>query len=543
MYGLPRRSRALLLGLILFVVGSTMYLRSERLSTVEPISTYFPHSGIHLDRSVLKSRADAIKEAYVHSWHGYIQYGFPMDELLPMSKRGGNSMSGWGASVIDGIGTAVLMELPEVVEEQLKFISQIDYTKCEHQINLFETTIRYLGGMVSAYDLLAGPYSKFIQSGMGEKNHALVHSLLKQSVVLADALKWSFNTTSGIPMPFFMLHDRRIKSEDINSIAGFGTLVLEWTRLSDLTGDPQYATMSQRAQEYLLKVENPEIGEPFPGLLGTHVRLNDGKFVDSHGGWGAMGDSYYEYLIKMYAYDPARFKRYMRRWVEAAESTMTYLTSVPGPSTRPRSNLIFVGEYSNGKQVSMRGSHLACFIGGNFLLGGQLLGEMKYNIYGLQLVEGCRATYAKSPSGIGPERFGWDESLVPSNQREFFARNGWYYSGEIDYRLRPEVIESYYHAWVVTRDDKYRDWAWEAFVAINRTCRTEHGFTSISDVSREDGGNKDDKQESFWFAEVLKYLFLIFNEEGIQAKENIGFVPGKNQKWVFNTEAHPIRRY
>ncbi|KAF3112694.1 maturation of Asn-linked oligosaccharides protein [Orbilia oligospora] len=541
MIGLPRRSRALLMGLILFFIGATMYLRSENLAAATPIHTYFPHSGIQLERSEVKSRADAIREAYLHSWNGYMQFGFPKDELLPMSKRGGNSMSGWGASVIDGIGTAVLMELPEVVEQQLKFISKIDYTKCEHQISLFETTIRYLGGMISAYDLLTGPYSWFIQAGKGQKNHDLVQSLLRQSVSLADALKWSFNTSSGIPMPFFMLDSKWIKSDDINNIAGIGTLVLEWTRLSDLTGDPQYTNLAQRAQEYLLKVENPEIGEPFPGLLGTNVGLRDGRFLDSYGGWGAMGDSYYEYLIKMYVYDPQRFRRYMARWIQAADSTMTYLTSVP--DTTPASNLVFVGEYSNGRSVALRGSHLACFIGGNFLLGGQVLDNMKYNIYGLKLVEGCRATYAKSQSGIGPERFGWDANLVPSNQKEFFQKNGWYFGGEIDYRLRPEVIESYYHAWIVTRDDKYRQWAWEAFEAINRTCRTEHGFTSVSDVSREDGGKKDDKQESFWFAEVLKYLFLIFNEEGIQSKENIGFVPGKKQKWVFNTEAHPIRIY
>ncbi|KAK6347914.1 maturation of Asn-linked oligosaccharides protein [Orbilia javanica] len=542
MYGLPRRSRAVLMGLILFIIGSTMYLKSENLAaTVPPIRSYFPHSGIRLAPGEAQFRADAIREAYVHSWSGYMEYGYPKDELLPMSKRGGNSMSGWGASVIDGIGTAVLMELHDVVEQQLRIISEIDYTQCEHQISLFETTIRYLGGMVSAYDLLTGPYSWFIQSGKGQKNHDLVQSLLRQSVALADALKWSFNTTSGIPMPFFMLSEKRIKSEDINNIAGFGTLVLEWTRLSDLTGDPQYTNLAQRAQEYLLKVENPEIGEPFPGLLGTNVRLNDGKFLDSYGGWGAMGDSYYEYLIKMYAYDPQRFRRYMQRWIQAADSTMTYLTSVP--TSAHASKMLFVGEYSHSRAVALRGSHLACFIGGNFLLGGQLLDNMKYNIYGLKLVEGCRATYADTPSGIGPERFGWDPNLVPSSQKSFFEKNGWYYGGEIDYRLRPEVIESYYHAWVVTKDDIYREWAWEAFVAINRTCRTEHGFTSISDVSRADGGRKDDKQESFWFAEVLKYLFLIFNEEGIQAKERIGFVRGKGQKWVFNTEAHPIRIY
>lgn len=105
-----------------------------------------------------------------------------------------------------------------------------------------------------------------------------------------------------------------------------------------------------------------------------------------------------------------------------------------------------------------------------------------------------------------------------------------------DYILRPEVIESYYHAYVNTGEQKYRDWAWEAFLAINATTRTESGFSSIRDVTQASGGDKDDVQESFWFAEVLKYLFLIFSDD-----TTVGFKKGVSQSWVFNTEAHPFK--
>ncbi|KAK6341570.1 maturation of Asn-linked oligosaccharides protein [Orbilia brochopaga] len=535
MIGLPRRFRVVVLGLV-FCIGVTVtYLTHD--DTAVPIAKFIPPSGIKLETQELKRRTDAIREAYRHSWTGYMKYAYPTDELLPISRQGGNSMSGWGASVMDGVGTAILMEMHDVVEQQLQFIAKVDFTRNEHQISLFETTIRYLGGMLSAYDLLTGPYATAFQAREGEKNHKLVKSLLAQSVSLADALKFSFNTTTGIPVPYFKLADKTVNSNDVNIIAGFGTLILEWMRLSDLTGDPQYGAMAQKAEDYLLVVENPGVGEPLPGMLGTHVRIQDGHFTDSYGGWGALGDSYYEYLIKMWVYDSSRFRKYKRRWIQAADSTMKHLAT--SPSSRP--DLTFVAEYANSKSISFRGSHLACFIGGNYLLGGQVLKDMRYNLFGLRLVESCRTTYASTPSLIGPETFGWDENLVPHNQKEFFRKNGFFYGGEIDYRLRPEVIESYYYAYVVTRDNKYREWAWDAFLAINRTCRTDNGFTTITDVSRADGGRKDDKQESFWFAEVLKYLFLIFNEEGIQAKERISFVRGPNQKWVFNTEAHPMK--
>lgn len=55
----------------------------------------------------------------------------------------------------------------------------------------------------------------------------------------------------------------------------------------------------------------------------------------------------------------------------------------------------------------------------------------------------------------------------------------------------------------------YQDWAWNAFVAINATTRVGQGFSEISDVNAANGGSFDNVQESFLFAEVMKYSYLI----------------------------------
>lgn len=88
--------------------------------------------------------------------------------------------------------------------------------------------------------------------------------------------------------------------------------MLEWTRLSDLTGKPIYAELTQKAESYLLNPQ-PAGGEPFPGLLGSHVNLMTGDFIDTSGGWSGGTDSFYEYLIKMYVYDKSRFEFYKER--------------------------------------------------------------------------------------------------------------------------------------------------------------------------------------------------------------------------------------
>lgn len=85
--------------------------------------------------------------------------------------------------------------------------------------------------------------------------------------------------------------------------------MLEWTRLSDLTGNPLFANLTQRAENYLLNT-TPTSSEPFPGLITTWYDVTTGQGIGSNGGWGALDDSYYEYLLKMYIYDPVKYAKY-----------------------------------------------------------------------------------------------------------------------------------------------------------------------------------------------------------------------------------------
>lgn len=191
---------------------------------------------------------------------------------------------------------------------------------------------------------------------------------------------------------------------------------------------------------------------------------------------------------------------------------------------------------------------MACFNGGNFILGGLTLDRQDYIDYGLELVNGCHDTYLETVTGIGPEIFKWQDNVLPANvsnnvgppaaQAEFYQRAGyWIPDGGAQYILRPEVVESYYYAYRATGDSKYQDWAWAAFVAINSTCSVgDIGFAAISDVNVEGGGQKYDQQESFFFAEVLKYFYLI---QAGDADWQVS--PDRDNTWVFNTEAHPFK--
>ncbi len=149
---------------------------------------------------------------------------------------------------------------------------------------------------------------------------------------------------------------------------------------------------------------------------------------------------------------------------------------------------------------------MACFDGGNFILGGLTLNEKRYVDFGISLTDACHDTYTQTTTGIGPEQFRWQDSRLalnatnnaapPRNQSDFYQRAG-FWIDSANYLLRPEVLESYYYAYRATGDSKYQDWAWDAFLAINKTCSVGSGFSSINDVNAPPGvGSRTSRRAS-----------------------------------------------
>lgn len=191
--------------------------------------------------------------------------------------------------------------------------------------------------MCAGYDLLKGPLASFA------KNSTAVDACLSQAHRLASNLAFAFNTPSGVPINNLYFNPSRTDGGTTNGLATVGTLVLEWTRLADLTGNTTFATLSQKGESYILNPK-PATSEPWPGLVGSNIDTITGNFLDASGGWVGGSDSAYEYLIKMYVYDTTRFATYRDRWIKAADSSIAYLAQ--HPSSRP--DLTFLAYY-NGK--------------------------------------------------------------------------------------------------------------------------------------------------------------------------------------------------
>ncbi|EME40718.1 glycoside hydrolase family 47 protein [Dothistroma septosporum NZE10] len=495
-----------------------------------------------------QERADAVIEQFRFAWDGYYQYAYPHDSLQPVNNTYRDDRNGWGLTMVDALDTAVIMEQQDIVDIILKFIPTIDFTKTNAEQNkvlpaatpittsLFETNIRYLGGILGAYDLLKGPFKHIV------KDDQQVDALLKQAVCLADTLKFSFDTPSGIPINMIFIDNQTFTDLDVGDdgiqyagLAVFGTLVLEWQHLSDLTGDPSYGMLAQKAESNWFNA-----GEVWPGLTGGLFSVPNGSVVDDYGGWTSGNDSAYEYLIKMYVYDPERYGNYSERWQAAADSTIKHLLS--SPNSRP--DLTMAGTFA-GRVVQNSSEQLACFIGGNFLLGSTIYGRDDYLDAGLKFCEFCANGYRYTASGIGPVLYSWNETILAganySNQTNQYERAGWFIDENLAFGggQTPEAVESWYYAYQTTGDQYWRDVAWAYTVAQNRTLRVGSGFASIKNVYKADGDGTGNYMASFMLAETLKYQFMIQSPK--DGEWNVQHGENNKNLFVYNTEAHPFK--
>lgn len=242
--------------------------RAPRLPPRLPPDEKGSNSSVGLETEKLKwiARQESVKEAFVHAWSGYKRYAMGNDELMPMSKRGADGLGGLGATVVDALDTAMIMGANEVVSDAGSWIEKhlLDRITKKGQVNLFETTIRVLGGLLSAYHL-----------SIGEGGSNLINMGPKPTVYLeiarnlADRLLSAF-TSSPSPIPFsdVVLHDSSAHAapDGLSSTSEVSTLQLEFNYLSAISGDPKYSVEAMKVLEHLKTLPKEE------GLVPIYIR-------------------------------------------------------------------------------------------------------------------------------------------------------------------------------------------------------------------------------------------------------------------------------
>ncbi|KIV99826.1 uncharacterized protein PV09_08496 [Verruconis gallopava] len=175
------------------------------------------------------AKQDVIKEAFLHAWGGYKAKAWGHDEIKPLSGTFRDPFNGWGATLVDSLDLIWMMGLKDEFEAAVDQVAKINFkTSRRSDIPLFETTIRYLGGLLGAYDVSGGQY----------------RVLLDKAAELAEILIGAFDTPNRMPdlyyqwKPAFTSQSHRASKRVV--LAELGSLALEFTRLAQLTKEPRY---------------------------------------------------------------------------------------------------------------------------------------------------------------------------------------------------------------------------------------------------------------------------------------------------------------
>ena len=417
--------------------------------------------------------AARVREEIRFAWASYRTLAWGHDEAKPVSRT---ARDWYGEPLlmtpVDALDTLLLAGLkPEAEDAKALILDKLSFDR-DISVKNFEITIRLLGGLLSGYQMT------------GDRR------LLALAEDLGTRLLPAFGSRTGMPYMFVNLKTGKTDGRRSNP-AEIGTLVLEFGTLSRLTGKAVFFDRARKALSALYERRSKL------GLVGEEIDVETGEWtgLTSHVDGGI--DSYYEYLVKCGRLfgdaGCADMAKESLRAIDAhlAEDTPTGLWYGP------------VNMTTGQRQGSTFGA-LEAFLPAVLVLAGDLprarrLQDSCFRMWKLHDVE---------PEAIDYRTMGVTDARYP---------------------LRPEIMESAFYLYRATHDPVYRDMGRRFFEDLQRCCRTDSGYTVLDSVVT---GKKGDLMPSYFLAETLKYLYLLFAPEETLDLERV----------VFNTEAHPLRR-
>jgi len=414
-----------------------------------------------------------VRSEFLYAWNAYKQYAWGHDELKPLSK----GYHDWYSkpllmTPVDSLDTMIIMGLTDEADKTREFIVKNLSFDQDIEVKNFEITIRLLGGLLSSYQL------------SGDER------LLDLADNLGNRLLPVFNSPTGMPYMYVNLKTGKTRGAESNP-AEIGTLLLEFGTLSKLSGKPIYYEKAKRALTELYSRRSAI------GLVGSSINVETGKWIDTTSHISGGIDSYYEYLLKSWLL--FEDKDCKKMWEASVKAVNKYLAD------NTRSGLWYSQvDMNTGKHISTQYGALDAFFPAVLARSGDLerakrLQESSYKMW--------------TTFGIEPETLDYATMKATSP----------------GYQLRPEIIESAYYLAFYTKDPRYQEMGSTFILSLVRYCKADAGFAALSNVETK---SKRDSMESYFLAETLKYLYLLF-----APRETLDL-----NKVVFNTEAHPLRK-
>uniref|UniRef100_A0A674MEQ4 alpha-1,2-Mannosidase n=1 Tax=Takifugu rubripes TaxID=31033 RepID=A0A674MEQ4_TAKRU len=452
-----------------------------------------------------------IRSMFYHAYNSYLDNAFPYDELRPLTCDGQDTWGSFSLTLIDALDTLLVLGNQTEFQRVASLLQDTIDFDTDVNASVFETNIRgtkkqsvWWGGLLSAH-LLSGRAGMELEPGWPCSG-----PLLRMAEDAARKLLPAFQTATGMPYGTVNLLKGVSPTEtSVTCTAGVGTFILEFATLSRLTGDATFENVARRALRALWKTKSDI------GLVGNHIDVQSQKWVAQDAGIGAGVDSYFEYLVK--GAIMLQDEELLHMFLEYDRAIQNY--------TRFDDWYLWVQMHKGTVSMPVFQSLEAFWPGLQSLLGNLDSAVRTFqNYYSVWRQFGGLPEFYSIPQGSTVDK-----------------REG--------YPLRPELIESAMYLFRATGDHTYLQLGLDALESIERIARTPCGYATIKDVRDH---QLDNRMESFFLAETVKYLYLLFDPDhflhGGRASGDSSWEAGGEGGqcvlgaggFVFNTEAHPL---
>ncbi|RKP30519.1 seven-hairpin glycosidase [Metschnikowia bicuspidata] len=502
-----------------------------------PPGPIFPENSAFTPRHMreLKNRTKAL---FNHGWNAYRSYGFPADEVRPVScepygpqysepdSNHRDAMGNVSLTVLDNIDTLMMLGEWDELAAVLRYLEccQDLFFAQDHVVQVFEASIRWVGGLLLAHlalteGVLAGTRTGHAQDASETRFARLVAHydgfLLRMAYDLGLRLIPAYNTSTSLPLARINLKRglagmQRVKNV-VGCTAGASTPLLEFTLLLRLTGDTRFETLTNRTF-WKLWDTRLELG-----LLPMTLDPAGNRWLDVVSGIGALIDSFYEYSLK--ASIVLQDAHLGDVFALSYDALMAHLAVWPARD----SWMLFANVHvSRPARVNMWVDLLSAFWPGLQVLAGRLSDAVSTHLTYLKIWDHYDSL---------PER--WEQQSATPPEARLEERVNAAISLEW-YPLRPEFIESTYYLYRATRDPMYLQIGVRVLSLFETQYKTTCGFSGFQDIRT---GTRQNRMESFVLGELLLYLYLLFDT----ANESYVHRPAMDRRnWVFSTEAHPL---
>ncbi|XP_065674366.1 ER degradation-enhancing alpha-mannosidase-like protein 1 isoform X2 [Hydra vulgaris] len=486
------------------------FIESVLLSSTQNEKDFFKEYDFFTEEQRIRLKEKA-KEMFYFGYDNYMKYAFPLDELNPIYCKGrgpdlnnldniniNDVLGGYSLTLIDALDMLAIVGNQSEFKSAVKLVlSHVSFDQ-DNVVQVFEATIRVLGGLLSAHLLITDPDEPFGKL----KPLDYDNDLLTLAHDLANRLLPAFDSTNtGVPWPRVNLkYGIPPSTSTMTCTAGAGTLLVEFGILSKLLDDPIYEQVARRALNSLWKQRSNETG-----LFGNVFDVQSGEWIGKMSGIGAGIDSFYEYLLKSYILfgekgDLAKFNSVYKDVRKHLRKGRTSCNNGTGETPLHVNVHMLTGEIFNTWIDSLQ----AAFTGVQVLYG-----DIDEAICSHAVFYGIWQRY-----GALPERFNWK---LRAPDVKF-------------YPLRPEFSESTYLLYQATKHPFYLHVGAKIMESLETHAKAICGYATLHNVETK---TLEDRMESFFLSETMKYLYLLFDFENP--------VNRRASDWLFSTEGHIFR--